>query len=174
MKFINLVKRKILPLRFKIKKLGSNVVIGKRVVMYGEENIEIGNNVYIGDFGRYEGYGGLRIGDGSILAHNIEIITRNHNYDSDDLQSIPYDRKYIYKPVIIHENVWICTGVKITPGVTINEGAVIGMGAVITKDIPPLAVVGGNPSRILKYRDAGIYYKLKREKEIYLNEKSKK
>lgn len=40
----------------------------------------------------------------------------------------------------------------IMPGVTIGEGAVVAAGAVVTKDVPPYAVVGGNPAKILKYR----------------------
>lgn len=62
----------------------------------------------------------------------MEIITRNHNYDSHDLKFIPYDTLYINKPVVIKENVWIGSHVYILPGITIGEGAVIGMGSVLT------------------------------------------
>ena len=63
-------------------------------------------------------------------------------------------RKYIHwKPSIIKvsDDVWIGAGVIILPGITIGEGAIIGAGAVVTKDVPPFAVVAGNPARILKY-----------------------
>ncbi|CQI92194.1 transferase hexapeptide repeat containing protein [Yersinia frederiksenii] len=40
----------------------------------------------------------------------------------------------------------------ILPGVTVGEGAVIAAGSIVTKDIPPYAIVGGNPARLLKYR----------------------
>ena len=46
---------------------------------------------------------------------------------------------------------------------TIGEGAVIGMCAVVTKDVPSCAVVGGNPAKVLKYRDIDTYNKLKKK-----------
>jgi len=54
--------------------------------------------------------------------------------------------------VIIGNDVWIGDGVRILGGVHIGDGAVIGMGAVVTKDVPPYAVVVGNPARVVKYR----------------------
>lgn len=54
--------------------------------------------------------------------------------------------------VRIGNDVWICQRAVIISGVTIGDGAVIGANAVVTKDVPPYAVVGGSPARILKYR----------------------
>lgn len=54
--------------------------------------------------------------------------------------------------VVIGNDVWIGKGVTILSGVTINDGAVIGAHAVVAKDVPPYAVVVGNPARIVKYR----------------------
>ena len=113
----------------------------------------------------------ITIGNGTILAHKVEILTLNHNYDSNDLQSLPYDKEYILKLVVISENVWVGSNVLIVPGVTVGEGAVIGMGAVVTKDVPAYAIVGGNPAKVLKYRNKEIYEKLKGEDEIYLKSK---
>lgn len=151
------------------KHIGLNVHISKGNTFYSENNITIGDNVYIGPRGYFYGYGGISIGNGTIIAHNFEVMTRNHNYDGTELESIPYDKKYILKPVIIEENVWIGSNVLVVPGVTVGEGAVIGMGSVVTKDIPKYAIVGGNPASIIKYRDIEIYNKLKRENKIYLS-----
>ena len=52
----------------------------------------------------------------------------------------------------IGNDVWIGNNVLIKGGVTVGDGAVIGMGAVVTKDVPPYAVVGGVPAKIIKYR----------------------
>lgn len=56
------------------------------------------------------------------------------------------------KPTHIGNDVWIGLEAVILPGITIADGAVIAAGAVVTKDVPPYAVVGGNPATILKFR----------------------
>lgn len=56
------------------------------------------------------------------------------------------------KKIIIGNDVWVGAYVRIIEGVTIADGAVVAAGAVVTKDIPPYAVVGGVPAKIIKYR----------------------
>ena len=53
---------------------------------------------------------------------------------------------------IIGNDVWIGAWVKIKGGVRIGDGAIIAMGAIVTKDVPPYAVVGGVPAKIIRYR----------------------
>jgi len=52
----------------------------------------------------------------------------------------------------IGNDVWIGTNAIIMDGVTVHDGAVIGAGAVVTKDVPPYAVVGGVPAKVIRYR----------------------
>jgi acetyltransferase-like isoleucine patch superfamily enzyme len=55
-------------------------------------------------------------------------------------------------PIVIEDEVWIGTRAIILSGVKIGKGAIIAAGSVITKDVPPYAIVGGNPAKIIKYR----------------------
>ncbi len=53
---------------------------------------------------------------------------------------------------IVGSDVWTCEGSLIMSGVTIGDGAIIAAGAVVTKDVPPYAIVGGNPAQLIRYR----------------------
>lgn len=59
-----------------------------------------------------------------------------------------------YKEIHIGNDVWIGTRVLVMGGVTIGNGAVVAAGAVVTKDVPPYAIVGGVPAKVIKYRFA--------------------
>ena len=56
------------------------------------------------------------------------------------------------KPIIIENDVWIASNVTIKEGVRIGNGAVVAMGSLVTKDVPPYALVGGNPAKVIKFR----------------------
>jgi len=56
--------------------------------------------------------------------------------------------------LVIGHDVWIGSGVRIIKAVKIGNGAIIGSGSVVTKDVPPYAIVGGNPAKIIRYRFA--------------------
>jgi acetyltransferase-like isoleucine patch superfamily enzyme len=55
-------------------------------------------------------------------------------------------------PVVLEDDVWLGLRVTVMSGVTIGRGAVVAAGAVVTKDVPPYAIVGGVPAKIIKYR----------------------
>jgi|21_taG_2_1085346.scaffolds.fasta_scaffold00091_17 acetyltransferase-like isoleucine patch superfamily enzyme len=153
----------------KINRIGENCIIEFPIKITKPENVDIGSNVYIGPDGWISSYGNVRLKSGVIIGPRIKIYTGNHNFES--TKAIPYDEITFAKQVTICENVWIGGDVLILPGVIINEGAIVGAGAVITKDIPKCAIVGGNPAKILKYRDMETYEKLKKENKIYLKMK---
>jgi maltose O-acetyltransferase len=112
------------------------------------------------------------------MGPHVSIYTYNHNYMGGD--TVPYDGKVIKKPVVIQEGVWIGGNTVIVPGVTVGRGAVIGAGSVVTRDVPEMAIVGGNPAGVIKYRDkqrfealwesGQIYNQLKQEGRIQFEE----
>ncbi|RUX22202.1 CatB-related O-acetyltransferase [Mesorhizobium sp. M2A.F.Ca.ET.037.01.1.1] len=53
--------------------------------------------------------------------------------------------------ITVGNDVWIGNGAMILPGVEIGDGAVVGAGAVVTKNVPPYAIVGGSPARLIRY-----------------------
>jgi maltose O-acetyltransferase len=136
------------------------------VVSEVKDLVSIGSNVRIyNSFLQGEVPNSIIIGNNVRIAFGTTIWTTNHNYYG---EALPYDAGVIVKPVVIEDNVWVGAKSCILPGVTIGEGAIVGMGSVVTKDVPPFAIVGGNPAKVIKYRDADKYEKLKLEgKFIY-------
>jgi len=95
--------------------------------------------------------GPLRIGCDVMMAPEVMIIARNHRYDALDVP-MREQGETAPRPVTIEDDVWIGARAILLPGVTIGRGAIVGAGAVVTCDVPPYAIVGGNPSRVIKYR----------------------
>lgn len=89
---------------------------------------------------------GLRIEEGCVIASHVLIWTLHHDYNSDDFHVIGAS-------VTLGAYSWICSRSIILPGVTVGKGAVIASGAVVTKDVPPYAIVGGVPAKIIGYRE---------------------
>ena len=92
----------------------------------------------------FQDQGGITIGDGALIGHNVVLATLNHNEN-------PARRdELIPQPIAIGKRVWIGANATITPGVTIGDGAIVAAGAVVTRDVPAGMVVGGVPARILR------------------------
>ena len=108
------------------------------------KNITIGKNVFINSCCKFQDQGGITIGDGCLIGHNVIITTLNHVEEPSQRQSI------LPKSVTIGKNVWIGANVTIIPGVTIGDNAIIGAGSVVVKDIPANTVAVGNPCKVKK------------------------
>ena len=108
------------------------------------KNISIGKDVFINSGCHFQDQGGIIIGNGSFIGHNVVLATINHDLDPAN------NRKNHYAPITIGNHVWIGSNATILPGVTIGEWSVVAAGAVVTKDVPPYTVVGGVPVKVLK------------------------
>ncbi|MCD8068685.1 MAG: sugar O-acetyltransferase [Lachnospiraceae bacterium] len=108
------------------------------------KNIHIGKDVFINSGCHFQDQGGIEIGDGALIGHNVVLATINHDL-------LPANnRRNHYAPIKIGAHVWIGSNSTILPGVTIGDWAVVAAGAVAAKDVPPFTVVGGVPAKIIK------------------------
>ena len=108
------------------------------------KNITIGKDVFINSGCHFQDQGGIEIGDGALIGHNVVLATINHGLNPKE------NRKNHYAPIKIGAHVWIGSNATILPGVTIGDYAVVAAGAVVTRDVPAMTVVGGVPARVLK------------------------
>lgn len=102
----------------------------------------------------------LIIGNYCSIATNVTFLL-GHDHRVDCLSTFPYKVEILHEQkseaiskgdIIIDDDVWIGYGATIMSGVHIGQGAVVAAGAVVTKDIPPYAIVGGVPAKVIKYR----------------------
>ena len=146
-----------------IKKCGKGTEFHGFLKIRKPENLVLGRYVQVGSNCRFYSDGGIEIGDHTQIAPGVIIYSLDHEIHG---RRLPYDENYLLKKVTIGRNVWIGADVKITPGVKIGEGAVIGMGTVVSKDVPPLSIIVGQPYRIIKKRDKKHYQRLCKEKRF--------
>jgi acetyltransferase-like isoleucine patch superfamily enzyme len=120
-------------------------------------HIHCGNNIHIGAHASFiASISHIYIHDYVVIGPHVTIRGGDHRIDilGSHIYEIKAEDKLEEndKDVVINEGVWIGCNVTILKGVTIGKGAVIAAGALITKDVPPYAIVGGVPGRILKMR----------------------
>ena len=136
-------------------KLGNYTHIDGGVIMNG---CTTGDYTYLSGIetgGSCSHFYNCHIGKFCSIAHNIEVLPSHSctNISTYPLSIHIKKKKYIRnQQTYIGNDVWIGANVSIIAGLTIGDGAVIGAGAVVTKDIPPYAVVGGVPTKVIKYR----------------------
>ena len=142
----------------------------RKIYLYKEQSVvgvTLGEGSYLVQ-GSLE-FGGAQchvlIGKYSSIAHGIKFIA-GLNHDSRGVSTYPFqeifegvfDKNAELHPqcnhcqIIIGNDVWIGAYATIMGGVKIGNGAVIGAGAVVAKDVPPYAIVVGNPARVIRYR----------------------
>ena len=144
-------------------KLGSGVRIFGFVNLYG---CEIGDESKIGTF--VEIQKGARIGrrckvsshtficegvtleDEVFVGHNVTFTNDRFPRATNPDGSLQTDADWKCEPTVVKRGASIGSGTTLLCGLTVGEGAIIGAGSVVTRDVPPGAVVAGNPARILR------------------------
>ena len=154
------------------KKIGENVILENDVLVFHPENIEIGDNVYIGHNTIFKGYhknemiignhtwvgqgcflhsaGGIKIGKAVGIGPMVKIITSTHKEQELSKPILFCDLEF--KEVVIENgcDIGICS--ILLPGVEIGEGSIVGAGSVVTKDVLPYTIVAGIPAKVLRKR----------------------
>ena len=142
------------------------IVIGDHCRIWGRLESQSGGKITIGDHTCI--YDRTIVGSVSQISIGKCVIISNHVhiYDNNNHPTDPQVRmqmsmggfdgdpwKWIHAesaPITIGDNVWVGEYAAILKGVTIGEGAIVASHAVVTKDVPPYAIVAGNPARIVK------------------------
>ena len=117
------------------------------------ERITIGAGTIIGFGAVLDGRGSITIGEHVNFSSEVAVWTMQHDPDDPDFAA---ERA----PVVIEDYAWVSFRVTVLPGVTIGRGAVVSAGAVVTKDVPPMTVVGGIPAKVLRQREGDPSYRL--------------
>lgn len=146
-------------------RLDGNIVIGEgskisRTEIYGY--VEIGRYTSVNgpNVDLYASKGKITIGNFCSIARNVTMQLTNHNFSH--LTTYPIFKNFFNEyqdfeevskgDIIIGHDVWIGTHVVVLPGVKINHGAVVAANSVVTCEVPPYAIIGGSPAKVLKYR----------------------
>ena len=114
------------------------------------KNISVGEGVFINACCHFQDHGGVTLGDGCQIGHNVVFATLNHE--------LPPERRGVTRPapIVLGKKVWVGSNATILQGVTIGDNAVVAAGAVVTKDVPANTIVGGVPARVIKRIDESI------------------
>jgi len=137
--------------------LGDNVSVGRFTLIEATgllsllgKGVRIGANSNLGDYNSVGGAGGVTIGENVLIGQYVSFHPQNHIID-DPNRPIKHQGTS-EQGIVVEDDVWIGARVTVLDGVHIGRGAVIAAGAVVTHDVPPYAVVGGVPARVLKWR----------------------
>lgn len=121
---------------------------------FGDGELVIGANVYIGDDCIISCCDRVEIGDFTLLGHGVQIFDNNSHPVDPDARTADWDavvhggarREIDHAPIRVGRRAWLGFGSMVLKGVTVGEGAVVASGSVVTKDVDPYTVVAGNPA----------------------------
>ncbi|WP_210417592.1 MULTISPECIES: DapH/DapD/GlmU-related protein [unclassified Novosphingobium] len=133
--------------------VGQRFHIGMLSYVSASRKLAIGDDVYIGKFCSIQVNG--EIGNGCLIANNVGIVGRR-DHDMRDVGKLISRAAWVgdtprladdpRNSVTIGADVWIGFGAIVLSGITIGRGAIIAAGAVVSEDVPPYAIMSGNPA----------------------------
>lgn len=115
-------------------------------------SVKIGNETIIGDNALVHGPGGIEIGSKVLVSDGATLNAGRHIYD--DRERAILDQGITVCGIKVEDDVWIGTGAIILDGVALHHGCVVEAGSVVREDVPPYAVVRGNPAVVVGERGA--------------------
>lgn len=126
-------------------RIDGHVRIGPRVTMRCPHHVSIGDGSSIGGRTWIDAWGPISIGSRCLLNDEVSLLSAGHDIHSPDFAGDP-------RPITIGDYAWLPVRIIVLPGVEIGEAAVVGSGSVVTRNVPPHAVVAGNPARVIGTR----------------------
>jgi putative colanic acid biosynthesis acetyltransferase WcaF len=126
-------------------KLGRNVRIRPTAFVEIPWNVELADDVVIGDYAIVYSLGKITIGRAATISQYAHLCAGTHDYTT---RRFPL----LKPPIVIGEEVWVAADAFIGPGVTVGDRAVVGARATVVKDVPPDQVVVGPNATIVKRR----------------------
>jgi acetyltransferase-like isoleucine patch superfamily enzyme len=130
---------------------GQDCTIKDGVTIKAPGSLTIGDRVSVNQGCFINARGKVTIGSDVRIAHSVTIMSVNHRFS--DTQQPIHKQGVDNGSVHIGDDVWIGSRSVILPGVRVASGAVVGAGSVVTKDVPTMSVVGGNPAKLLRVRE---------------------
>lgn len=125
--------------------IGAHVNVYPSTHIYMPWNVEIGDWTALGEGAFIYSLGKVRIGRSVTISYRAHVCAGTHDLNDPTLPLVK-------PPVVIEDAVWAGTECFIGPGVTVGQGAVVGARAVVMKNVPPQAIVAGNPARTIGQR----------------------
>lgn len=158
------LQQRVNPKSKDLRSCGPNTVLHPRVFVTHPSRVCIGDWTTIYNETYLHSEGGVHIGDYVGIGCRVTVLTFNHHYRN--AETVPFDNKIFQQPVIIRDFAWIGWNCCILPGVEIGEGAIVGMGSVVTKNVPPFAIMLGNPAEVIGQRSREHYERCRNQGKV--------